>query len=103
MSGPDSQPHLLTQTPLPDVNSSDEDPTWEIDRLLAIRHDADNGIVAEVRWATCGQGDDSWEPISGLPKHLVIRLAKQKKFTLPDDAFPTTPGSVNFLDRKSVV
>jgi len=26
-----------------------------------------------------------------LPKHLVIRLGKQKKFTLPDDAFPTTP------------
>jgi len=73
------------------VNSSDEDPTWEIDRLLAIRHDADNGIVAKVRWATYGRGDDSWEPISGLPKHLVIRLAKQKKFTIPEDAFPTTP------------
>jgi len=26
-----------------------------------------------------------------LPKHLVIRLAKQKSFTLPDDAFPMTP------------
>ena len=38
-----------------------------------------------------GRGDDSWEPISGLPKHLAIRLAKQKNFTLPDDAFPTTP------------
>jgi len=88
---PDSQLQRLTQAPLPDVNSSDEDPTWEIDRLLAIRHDADNGIVAKVRWATYGRGDDSWEPISGLPKHPVIRLAKQNKFTLPDDAFPTTP------------
>jgi len=88
---PDSQPHRLTQAPFPDVNSSDEDPTWEIDRLLAIRHDADNGIVAKVRWATYGRGDDSWEPMSGLPKHRVIRLAKQKKFTLADDAFPTTP------------
>jgi len=91
VSGPDSQRHRLTQAPLPDVNSSDEDPTWEFDRLLAIRHDADNGIVAKVRWATHGRGDGSWEPISGFPKHLVIRLAKQKKFTLPDDAFPTTP------------
>jgi len=91
VSGPDYQPHRLTQAPLPDVNSADEDPTWEIDRLLAIRHDADNGIVAKVRWAAYGRGDDSWEPISGLPKHLVIRLAKQKKFTLPDDAYPTTP------------
>jgi len=52
VSGPDSQPHRLTQTPLPHVNSSDADPTWQIDRLLAIRHDADNGIVAKVRWAT---------------------------------------------------
>jgi len=26
-----------------------------------------------------------------LPKHFVISSAKQKKFTLPDDAFPTTP------------
>jgi len=76
---------------LPTMNSSHEDPTWEIYRLLAIRHDADNGIVARVRWATYGRGADSWEPTSGLPKHLVIRLAKQKKFTLPDDAFPTTP------------
>ena len=41
--------------------------------------------------APSGRGDDSWEPIPGLPKHLVIRLAKQKKFTLPDDAFPTSP------------
>jgi len=73
------------------MNSSDKDPTWEIDRLLDIRHDADHGIVAKVRWATYGQGDDSWEPISGLPKHLVIRLAEQKNFMLPDDAFPTTP------------
>jgi len=89
--GPDSQPHRLTQAPLPDVYSSDEAPTWKIDRPLAIRHDADNGIVAKVRWATYGRGDDSWEPISGLPTHLVIRLAKQKKFTLPEDAFPTTP------------
>ena len=91
MSGPDSQRHRLTQAPLPDVNFFDEDPTKEIDRLLAIRHDADNSIVAKVRWATYGRGGDSWEPISGLPKHLVIRLAKQKKLTLPDDAFPTTP------------
>ena len=91
MSGPDSQPHRLTQAPLPDVNFSDEDPTKEIDRLLAISHDADNSIVAKVRWATYGRGDDSWEPISGLLKHLVIRLAEQKKLTLPDDAFPTTP------------
>jgi len=91
MSGPDSQPHRLTQAPLPDVNSSDEDPTKEIDRLLAIRHDADNSIVEKVRWATYGRGGDSWEPISGLPKHLVIRMAKQKTLTLPDDAFPTTP------------
>jgi len=89
--GPDAQPHRLTKDPLPDVNSSDEDPTWEIDRLMAIRHDTDNGIVAKLRWATYGRGDDSWEPISGLPKHLVIRLAKQKKLTLPDDSFPTTP------------
>jgi len=58
---------------------------------MAIRLDADNGIVAKAPWATYGRGDDSWEPILGLPKHLVIRLAKQKKFTLPDDAFPTTP------------
>jgi len=91
VSGPDSKPHQLTQAPLPDVNSADEDPTWEIDRLLAIRHDADNGILAKVRWATYGRGDDSWEPVSCLPKHLFIRLAKQKKFTLTDDAFPTTP------------
>jgi len=91
VSGPDYQPHQLTQAPLPDENSSDENPTWEIDRLLSIRHDADNGIVAKVRWATYGRGDDSWEPISGLPKHFVIRLEKQKKFTLRDDAFPTTP------------
>jgi len=91
VSGPDAQPHRLTQAPLPDVNSSDEDPTWEIDRLLAICHDTDNGIVAKVRWATDGRGDDSWEPFSGLPKHLVSRLAKQTKFTLPEDAFPTTP------------
>ena len=91
VSGPDSQPHRLTQGPLPDVKSSDEDPTWEIDRLLAIRHDADNGIVAKVRWATFGRGDDSWEPIPGLLRHLVIRLAKQKTFTLPDAVFPTTP------------
>jgi len=91
VSGPDSQPHRLTEAPLPEANSSDEDPTWKIDRLLAIRHDADDGIVVKVRWATYGGGDDSWEHISGLPKHLVIRLAQQKKFTLPDDAFPTTP------------
>jgi len=91
VSGPDFQPHRLTQAPIPDVNSSDEDPTWEIDRLLAIRHDAGNGIVAKVRLATYGLGDDSWEPISDLPKHLVIRLAKQKNFTLPEDAFRTTP------------
>jgi len=91
VSGPDFQPHRLTQASIPDVNSSDEDPTWEIDRLLAIRHDAGNGIVAKVRLATYGLGDDSWEPISGLPKHLVIRLATQKNFTLPEDAFPTTP------------
>jgi len=58
---------------------------------LAIRHDADNGIVAKVRWASYGRGDDSWEPISGFPKHLIIRLAKQKNFTLPNEAFPTTP------------
>ena len=89
--GPDSQPHRLTKAPLPDVNSSDEDPTWEIDRLFEICHDADDGIVANFRWATYGRGDDSWEPISGLPKHLVICLAKQKKFKLPDDAFPKTP------------
>jgi len=91
MLAPDSQPHRLTQAPLPDVNSSDEDPTKEIDRLLAIRHEADNSIVAKVRWATYGRSGDSWVPISGLPKHLVIRLAKHKNLTLPDDAFPTTP------------
>jgi len=89
--GPDTQPHRLKQDPHFDVNSSDEDPTWQIDRLLAIRHDADNSIVEKVWWATYGRGDDSWKPVSGLPKHLVIRLAKQIKFTLPDDAFPTTP------------
>jgi len=70
----DAQPHRLTQAPLPDVNSSYEDPTWEIDWLLEIRHDTDNGIVTKVRWATIGRGDDSWERISGLPNHLVIRL-----------------------------
>jgi len=91
MSGPDYQPHLFTQAPLLVVNSSDEDPTVEIDRLLDIRHKADNGIVAKVRWATYGRGDDSWKPISVLPKHLVIRLAKKNTFTLPDDAFPTSP------------
>ena len=73
------------------MNSSDEDPTWDMDRVLAICHDADNGIMANVRWATYSRGHDSWEPILGLPQHLVIRLAKQKTFSLPDDAFPTTP------------
>jgi len=63
VSGTDSQPHRFTQAPLPDMNFSDEDPTSEIDRLLAIRHDTDNGIVAKVRWATYGRGDDSWETI----------------------------------------
>jgi len=57
--GPDAQAHRLTQAPLLDVNSFDEDPTWEIDQLLAICHDTDNGTVTKVRWATYGRGDDS--------------------------------------------
>ena len=81
--GPDAQPHRLTQAPLPDVNSSDEDPTWEIDRLLAIRHDTDNGIVAKVRWATYGRGDDSWEPISGFAEKSRYPLSKAENVYAP--------------------
>jgi len=88
---PDAQPRRLTQAPLPEVYSAEEDPTSEKDRLLAIRDDTDNVIVAKVRWATYGRGDDSWEPISGVPRHPVLRLEKQKKSAVRDDAFPTTP------------
>lgn len=72
------------------MDSTDHYPTWEIDRLLAICHYAERGTVVKVRCAKVGTGDDSWEPISGLPKHLVVRVAKKRTFTLLDNAFPTT-------------
>ena len=31
VAGPDSQTHRLTRAPLPDVDSTADDPTWEID------------------------------------------------------------------------
>jgi len=47
-------------------------------------------------------GDDSWEPISGSSKHLVICLANQKKFTLLDDAFPTKSFVIASYPRQPV-
>ena len=89
--GPAQQPHRLTQSPLPAVADPAHEPSWEIDRLLDIRHATDGDIIAKVRWSTFGPADDSWEPISGLPKHLVKRLAKRKRFTIPDGFLCVTP------------
>jgi len=98
--GPDQQPHRLAQSPLPPADDAAGDQSWEIDRLLDIQYSTDGDIIAKVRWSTYGPAHDSLEPISALPKHLVHRLAKRKRFTIPDRILTISPTVLTPRERK---
>jgi hypothetical protein len=66
--------------PSPDDNPYEE---FVIEQLLS--HGVDDGnIVMRVRSFGFGSDDDTWEPITHLPKLLVERYAKRNKMAIED-------------------
>jgi hypothetical protein len=59
--------------PSPDENPYDE---FVIERLLSHGVDDDDNVVMRVRWFGFGSDNDTWEPITHLPKLLVERYEK---------------------------
>jgi Chromo (CHRromatin Organisation MOdifier) domain len=70
----------------PSPPSPDENPYEEfvIERLLSHGVDDDGIVVMRVRWFGFGSDDDTWEPITHLPKLLVERYAKRNKMAIED-------------------
>jgi hypothetical protein len=67
--------------PSPDENPYEE---FVIERLLSHGVDDDGIVVMRVRWFVFGSDDDTWEPITHLPKLLLERYAKQNKIAIED-------------------
>jgi hypothetical protein len=67
--------------PSPDHSPYEE---FAIERLLSHGVDDDGNVVTRVRWFGFGSVDDTWEPITHLPKLLVERYAKQNKMAIED-------------------
>jgi Chromo (CHRromatin Organisation MOdifier) domain len=55
-----------------------------IERLLSHSVDDDGNVVMRVRWFGFGSDDDTWEPITHLPKLLLERYAKRNKMAIED-------------------
>jgi Chromo (CHRromatin Organisation MOdifier) domain len=70
---PEMQVRSLPSAPAPP--SPDENPYEEfvIERLLSHDVDDDGNVVMRVRWFGFGSEDDTWEPITHLPKLPVER------------------------------
>jgi hypothetical protein len=75
-----SRPSALAP-PSPDENPYEE---FVIKRLLSYGVDGDGNVVMRVRWFGFGYDDDTWEPITHLPKLLVERFAKRNMMTIED-------------------
>jgi Chromo (CHRromatin Organisation MOdifier) domain len=71
--------------PSPDENPYEE---FAIERLLSHGVDDDGNVVMRVGWFGFGSDDDTWEPITHLPKLLVKRYAKRNKMAI-EDLWPT--------------
>jgi Chromo (CHRromatin Organisation MOdifier) domain len=67
--------------PSPDENPYEE---FVIERLLSHGVDDDSNVVMRVCWFGFGSDDDTWEPITHLPKLLVERYAKRNKMAMED-------------------
>jgi hypothetical protein len=74
---PEMQVRSRPSAPVPP--SSDENPYEEfvIERLLSHGNDDHGNVVMRVRWFGFGSDDDTWKPITHLPKLLVERYAKR--------------------------
>ena len=58
----------------------EEDDSYAIDRLVAhSKFDVESFWRIRVRWASFGPEDDTWEPVSGLPKDLIGNYERRKK------------------------
>jgi hypothetical protein len=68
----------------PVLLSLDENPHEEfmIERLLSHGIDDDGNVVMRVRCFCSVSDDDTWEPITHLPKLLVERYAKRNKMAI---------------------
>jgi Chromo (CHRromatin Organisation MOdifier) domain len=81
-----SEMQVRSRPPATALPSPDENPYEEfvIERLLFHGVDDDGNVVMRVRWFGFGSDDDTWEPITHLPKLLVECYAKRNKMAIKD-------------------
>jgi hypothetical protein len=85
MRCPTDLPSGVEWTPRKEVPTTDSRPPTDPDDEYVIDHlvshaptEDEQGLLVRVRWAGFYLGEDTWEPVTALPEHMVARYERRK-------------------------
>ena len=65
------------------ANGSTNAGAYVIERIVAHRREPDGSLRYRVRWYNYESSDDTWEPVSHLPRSHIIGFHRRHDLALP--------------------